>query len=544
MTYQLSNDNIRAVCDAVSGFMTTQGVAKKEILKVTLTLEEALLDYQEHFPESSEVDLRMYTALGTIRAVIRVAGDRRDPFEAEGRSAQSIMGVLRAGEDAARASWKHKGSFNEIVFTARRERKLSSIARIGIGLLCGALLGSAMLLLPEETARNLVTSYITPVTGAFTGLLCVMAAPMCFFAITLGIVRMGDISTVGYVAKKMIARFVLLALLLSFLGVLGASMQMLFGGGTAQFSELSKLFEILIGFVPTNILSPMLNFNSVQIIVVGIMFGASFLALGQKSENAVELLDTLNSAAIVCNAVYLNRFIPYYVALAVMGIIGTHQIAIAPNFLRLSLDVLIGELFVLAYCAAAVRIRLKIPLRTFCRKMAPPFMISLTSASFGAAFSENINSLLYLGVEPDYAALSYNVGGILFRPGECVILASSSVYMAYLFNMEVSWIWILTAFILSVVLSVAAPSIPGGTAVSLTILFSQLGFSSEALALIIPLSMVLEFPTVAIDAFCAKSQVLLLAAAGGKVDLARAGDHEKAGGKGDPQRQSRHHGYF
>ncbi len=519
---QLSNENIEAICDAVSEFMTTRGVAKHEIMKVMLTLEEALLDYQECFPEDSEVNLHMYTILGTIRAVIRVAGERRDPFEAESSSEWSLMGAIRAGEDAPRASWKYKSFFNEIVITARRERKLSSIAQIGIGFLCGALLGCAMLLLPEETARDIVTSYITPVTGAFTGLLCVMAAPMCFFAITLGIVRLGDISAFGYVAKKMLARFVLLALLLSFFGMLGASTQMLFVDSMFQLSGLSKLFEILVGFVPTNILSPLLNFNSVQIIIVGIMFGISFLALGQKAENAVELLDTLNSAAIVCNAVYLNRFIPYYVALTVMGIIGAHQIAIAPSFLRLSLDVLIGELFVLAFCAAAVRIRLKISLRTFCRKMAPPFMISLSSASFGAAFAENINSLLALGVEPDYAAMSYNVGGILFRPGECVILMSSSVYMAYLTGMEVSWFWILTAFVLSIILSVATPSIPGGTAVSLTILFSQLGFSSEALALIIPLSMVLEFPTVAVDAFCAKSQVLLLAGASGKTDLTRA----------------------
>ena len=111
-----------------------------DIMKVRLTLEEALLDYQELFPEDTEASLQMYAALGTIRAVIRIAGERRDPFEAESRSERSLMGAIRDREDAA---------------------------------------------------RNLVASYITPVTGAFTGLLCVMAATMCFFAITLGIVRMG-----------------------------------------------------------------------------------------------------------------------------------------------------------------------------------------------------------------------------------------------------------------------------------------------------------------------------------------------------------------
>ncbi len=290
-----------------------------------------------------------------------------------------------------------------------------------------------------------------------------------------------------------------------------------------QLSSLRTLFEILIGFVPTNILSPMLNFDSVQIIIVGVMFGASLLAMGQKGDNAVELLDTLNSVAVTCNAVYLNRFIPYYVALTVAGIIGARQLAVGPGFLRLTLDVLIGELLILAICVVAVYFSLRIPLRMFFRKMAPPFMIALSSASFGASFSENVNTLFALGIDPSYATLGYNVGGVIFRPGECVIFTASSLYMAYIFGIEVSWIWLATAFVLSLILSVATPPVPGGTAVSLAILFSQLGFPDEGLALIIPLSMALEFPTVAIDAFCAKSQVLLLAAAAGKVDLAQAG---------------------
>lgn len=521
-TGNLSNDSIRSLCDEAEAFLTANGVAKKEMLKVTLTLEEALLNYREHLPEDSVVTLRAFAVLGTIRATVTVEGERCDPFALEDLSAQSIMGALMAGEDAAHASWKYKETYNEIVFMARRERKLSSIARIALGFLCGAALGAVMLLLPEETAKAAVSSCITPVTGAFTGLLCVMAAPMCFFAVTLGIVRMGDLSSVGNVAKKLVGRLALTALLVSLLGALGTSSQMFFGGRELQIFGIRKLFEILIGFVPTNILSPMLNFNSVQIIVVGVMFGASLLAMGQKGDNLVELFDSLNTVAVTCNAVYLNRFIPYYVALTVLGIVGSRQIAVAPGFLRLSLDILAGELVIMAFSAAAVFIRLRIPLRVFSRKMAPPFMIALSSASFGAAFVENVNTLFALGVEPSYASLGYNVGGIIFRPGECVIFTASSLHMAYLFGVEVTPMWMVTAFALAFILSVATPPVPGGTAVSLAILFSQLGFSEEALTLIIPLSMMLEFPTVAIDAFCAKCQVLLMAASAGKVDIEKA----------------------
>ncbi|MBO4914974.1 MAG: cation:dicarboxylase symporter family transporter [Oscillospiraceae bacterium] len=519
--YDLSGSSIQALCEEITAFLTAHGTAKKEILKVTLTLEEALLNYRDHLPESSAVTLRMFALLGTFRVTVAVEGERCDPFDEKEYSVQSIMGTLVAAEDAARSTWKYKAPRNEIAFTAQRERKLSSLARIALGILCGMLLGNALLLLPGETAGNIASGYIKPVTDAYTGLLCVMAAPMCFFAIVLGIVRMGNLSAVGSVAKRMAVRIVFTALIVSFFGALAASSQLYFGAGAGRFSSLSALWEIVTGFVPTNILSPMLEFNSVQIIIVGIMFGASMLAMGQKAESAIELFDTLNSVSVTCNVCYLNRFIPFYVALTMMGIICAGRLSVAPGLLRLLLDILIGEMIILMYFVASVCIRLRIPLRELLHKMAPSFMIAQSSASFGAAFVENLNSLLELGVDKDYAAFGFNIGGIIFRPGECVIFMASSLYTAFLFGMEVSWGWIVTAFLLSFLLSVATPSVPGGTAISLVILSSQLGFPDEVLTLLIPVSVILEFPTVAIDTFCAKSQILLLASAVGKVDLSR-----------------------
>ncbi len=520
--YDLSDSSIQALCGEITEFLSSHGTGKKDVLKVTLTLEEALLNYRESLPEDSAVALRTFALLGTIRVIVTVEGERRDPFDEKEFSVQSIMGTLVASEDAAKASWKYKAPRNEIVFTARRERKLSSLVRIALGIVCGLLLGRALLLLPGATAKTIVSGYVTPVTSAYTGLLCVMAAPMCFFSIVLGIVRMGNLSAIGSLARRMAARIIVSALFISLLGALVASSQTYLSGRAVRVSGLDTLWGILTGFVPSNILSPILNFNSVQIIIVGVMVGASLLAMGQKAENAIELFDTLNSVGVTCNVCYLNRFIPYYVALTLMGVIGAEQLSAAPGLLRLLLDVLLGEALILTYYVARVCISLRIPPRVFLHKMAPSFMVSLSSASYGAAFVENFNSLLDLGVDADHVGFGFNIGGIIFRPGACVIYMAFSLYTTYRFGFELSWGWVMTAFLLSFLLSVATPPIPGGTAISLVILSSQLGFPGEMLTLLIPLSAILEFPTVAIDTFCAKSQVLLLASAVGKVDLATA----------------------
>ena len=58
------------------------------------------------------------------------------------------------------------------------------------------------------------------------------------------------------------------------------------------------------------------------------------------------------------------------------------------------------------------------------------------------------------------------------------------------------------AVMTSVILAVAAPSIPGGAVSCFTALFVQLGLPMEAVALMVTLSVVLDFVTTAMNFFC------------------------------------------
>ena len=53
-----SNSNIDLACEEVGIFLTSVGVEKREALRIRLTLEEILLDYQERFGEEAEFKIR------------------------------------------------------------------------------------------------------------------------------------------------------------------------------------------------------------------------------------------------------------------------------------------------------------------------------------------------------------------------------------------------------------------------------------------------------------------------------------------------------
>ena len=121
----------------------------------------------------------------------------------------------------------------------------------------------------------------------------------------------------------------------------------------------------------------------------------------------------------------------------------------------------------------------------------------------------------------DYAPLAYNLGGILFRPGYCIVFTACSLFTAVVYGAEVTWSWIIAAFLISFILSVATPPVMGGTAVCFSILFSQLGLQSGALAIIISINAILEFLTVAVNNYCLQSQIVLLGSSLGTLDAER-----------------------
>lgn len=68
------------------------------------------------------------------------------------------------------------------------------------------------------------------------------------------------------------------------------------------------------------------------------------------------------------------------------------------------------------------------------------------------------------------------------------------------------------AFLISIVLAVAAPPIPGGALTCYAILFAQLKIPMEVMAVTIALNVILEFATTAGNLFCLQTELVELPA--------------------------------
>ncbi len=519
--FELTASGIDHSVEQTAELLAKEKIDPKDALRLRFMLEETMLQYRDAFSETAEASLRSSRFFGAFRVSLRVRGESLDPFREKETSETSVMGSLLANSETLNRAWRYRGGANLVTFTVAKKHRVSQLVTILLGIGIGAAAGLLLKLLTPATAPEIAERIITPLTNAFTGLLCVMATVMCFGAITLGIVRLGDISTFSSIGRRMIRGFLLVAFLLTLLNTAWMIPGMTFGMSSRVSIDFYDFYDILLGFVPNNILSPILNFNSVHIVIIGVMFGITMLKMGQKSDRLTEVFDEVNTVAILSNS-SLNHFISAYVGLMVCGMIASGQLAVLSGFWKLFLIVVAGEGITLLAYTLYVCIRLRVSVRTYLKKLLPSFMISLSSANVGAAFTTTIDTLIGpLGVDTDFAPLAYNLGGILFRPGYCIVFTACSMFMANLYGVEVTWAWLLAAFLLSFILSVATPPVIGGTTVCFSILFSQLGIRAEALSMIISVNAIFEFLTVAVNNYCLQSQIVLLGNKFGKLDHAR-----------------------
>ena len=522
--FELTPAEIDHYVEETAELISKEKIDKKDALRLRFVLEETILNYRDALSEKAVASLRFSRFFGAFRVSLRVKGKSYDPFSEDNPSETSVMGSMLANADSLNRAWRYRGGANLVTFTVAKKRRISQLVTILIGILCGVAIGLLLTAVVPDKASVIAERIITPITNAFTGLLCVMATLMCFAAITLGIVRLGDLSTFSNIGKKMIRSFLIVAFILTLVNTAWMIPGMTFGMSSRVSIDFFDFFDILIDFVPNNILSPILEFNSVHIIIIGVMFGIAMLKMGQKADRLTEIFDEVNIVAILSNSA-LNHFISIYVGLMVCGLIMSGQLAVIASFWKLLLIVVIGEAVTLIAYTIVVCIRLKVGVRTYIHKLLPSFMISLSSANVGAAFVTTIDTLIGpLGVDADFAPMAYNLGSILFRPGYCIVFTACSLFTADMYGIEVTWAWLFAAFLLSFILSVATPPVLGGTTVCFSILFSQLGIRAEALSVIISVNAVFEFLTVAVNNYCLQSQIVLLGKGLDKLDCDKLRD--------------------
>ena len=191
--FKFSNSDIDVACEEVGRFLTSVGVERREALRIKLTLEEILLDFQERFGEDTGFKLRCIKRLTAIKVELSVAGRVFNPLEKE-EDENVIHGIL-AGIGLV-PSYSYRNGKNCVTFTPKKKPLSSTVkmgAAIGLAVLCGLLLN----LMPDGIKAGANDYFLTPVGDAFMGLISAVSVPLIFLSILSSICSMVNMETLG-----------------------------------------------------------------------------------------------------------------------------------------------------------------------------------------------------------------------------------------------------------------------------------------------------------------------------------------------------------
>jgi len=152
----------------------------------------------------------------------------------------------------------------------------------------------------------------------------------------------------------------------------------------------------------------------------------------------------------------------------------------------------IGVLALIFWLASSIRLKCS-PIKLM-KRVLPPFLVALTTASSLSAMSFGMETCdSGLGVKKSFVSFMYPLGTLFYRPATIVYYMVLVCSLAEIYHVEISLPWILMASFLVILVSAALPPIQGAGILGHTILLLSLGIPEEAIVLATAVELIVDF---------------------------------------------------
>ena len=510
--YLLTNLNIDIISHEISAFLDKCNVDSKGTMRIKLAVEETLLHYQEEFGEEQKVIINCRKRLGRSRIEIRIPATRFNPMEFDEDEDEEHSSVLQSilVNMGFAPTYQYKGGNNIIVFSPK-QKPPSQMAMLGYSVSAAAICSGLSMLLPETLRIALSTRFVGPILDTFMGLLAAIAGPLIFLSVAWSIFSIGDIATLGTIGKRMMSRILMMTFVVVIFGV--AVMLPFFPlslEGTASF-DVDSLFKMILGIIPSNFFAPFVEGNPLQMIFVAFAVGLAMLILGQKTTATATIVEQSNYIVQLLMET-VSKFVPYFVFGSILNIIMSGNLDAFVKAYKVLPIMLLGQVVAVGIYLLLITFRKKVSFKVLLKKLMPTFFIGLSTASASAALASNIETCeKKLGIDKHLVNFGVSLGQIVFMPGSVMLFMAPALCMAEIFGVSISPEWLITAVIISVIMAIAAPPVPGGALTCMTMLFVQLNIPAEAISAIIALNVIMEFFATAVNLLCLQTELVELA---------------------------------
>ena len=519
-TYRLTNESVDEISEQIAQFLSEHKTEQKNLLRMRLLAEEILLDWQAHFSSSVACHLKMGKSFGRPYLILEVPGESFNPLANDIETFGEYRGRLLANMGLA-PLYSYERGRNRITFKLKKP-PANPLVSLAVSVVLAALVGIGGLYLPDSLRQGLLNFLLTPIYDTFFDLLGTVAGPMVFLSVAWGIYGIGDTTTFGRIGKRMIGHFLGSVFLIVTLSTLLALpfFSLKYAIGSGGISQLDSLFQMILDFIPPDIVTPFQDGNSMQIILMAIAVGIALLILGKQTEYVAQTIEQINYI-IQFLMELISKLVPSFIFIVLVQMIWSGTLTSVVTAWRPMLVFLVIGTVITAALLLWAGISSGTSPILILKKCLPTFIIATTTASSVASFGHCVNTCENkLGINNSVSSFGIPLGIVMFPPATSLYFMLICLYAAEAYQVECSVTWFVLAIFSVTVLAIASPPIPGGTLTCYTIIFSQLGLPEEALVVALALDVLFDFLATGLNILCLQLNLVIQAKRMGLLDTA------------------------
>jgi aerobic C4-dicarboxylate transport protein len=314
--------------------------------------------------------------------------------------------------------------------------------QVAIGIVLGVLAGAFF---PHAAIT------LKPLGDGFIKLIRMTLAPIIFGTVVVGIARMGDLKEAGRVGAKALVYFEVVSTVALLLGLVAANVLQpgrgmnidaakldpsTIAGYTASAQHLGVV-SFLLNIIPSSAAEPFVSGNMLQVILIGVLFGAALAQFRTQAAPLVDLLDLLLRGMF--NVV---KFVMYLAPLAAFGAmaytVGEYGISSLLQLVQFTVEVWAVSLFFVVVVLGLICHMARFSLYKLLRYISDEILVTAGTASSEAVLAPLMVKLQRLGCAEPVVGMVMPAGYTFNADGTAIYLSMGALFIAQATNTHLS----------------------------------------------------------------------------------------------------------
>ena len=502
MVFTVTLESLGEQSEKIRALLTKMKATKREVTTSLLLLEEIVVRLHENVGQC--VTARVSKFFGDISVSLSAVGEEYNPFESlkswDTESEDYIRDMIfRANK--TNLSYSRVGKKNYVTIRAHRAGS-RAMQYTFIAMVLGILAGFGMKWLPTAASAFIANGILSTIQTIFMNSLSLLLAPVVFFSIATSLSSLSGGGEIGRIGGKTLGMYFFTSVVAILIGF--ALSAVFFSGEMPQLPQtLAALPEkyqsnlhvsassFLIGIVPRNLVSPILEGNMLQIIFVAILAGFSLSALGEKTAGLRSIFEEADAFFQKMMSLIVT-FMPLVAFAAIALLVFGSSAETLLMLLVYVFAMFVGCVVLFILYSLLILVFGRISPIPYVKKTAvyliTPFMLPSSSACIPMTLDFCKKKL---GVSNKIASFSIPLGATVNMNGGCIHIVISVIMLAKMCGIEFDASTLLKLGVMTFVLAAGAPGIPGATLICIATALQSVGLPIAALGVIIGIDQII-----------------------------------------------------